>query len=285
MVGKIITMKTITIKLVLLLIISASGFAQQQNFTMPLKGLCAHRGGMDTHPENTIPAFRYSIESGVQMIEFDIQFSKDSVLVIMHDDSVDRTTDGKGNVADLTLKQLKQLDAGIKKGEQFKGTKIPTLEETLAVMPKNIWLNCHLKGGRELGKAVATAIIKSGRITQCLLACDEAAAAAARKESSAIIICNADNRYRQDNAKYVLATINQKAKFLQLLAIGDAEQRKPLIRQLKDNKVLINFFYAARAADAAPLWQEGIDFILVNNLPLFVPEMEKAGIKKVNAIF
>jgi glycerophosphoryl diester phosphodiesterase len=240
---------------------------------------------MDTPPENTIPAFRYSIESGVQMIEFDIQFSKDSVLVIMHDDSVDRTTDGKGNVADLMLKELKQLDAGIKKGEQFKGTKIPTLEETLAIMPKNIWLNCHLKGGKELGKAVAMAVIKSGRLKQCLLACDEEAAAAARKENSSIIICNADNRYRQDNVKYVAATINQKAGFLQLLAIGDAEKRKPFIQQLKQHKILINFFYAAKAADAAPLWQEGIDFILVNDLPLFLPEMEKAGIKKVNALF
>lgn len=277
-------MRRLTIQL-LLLFISASAFAQQRNITMPLRGLCAHRGGMDTHPENTIPAFRYSIESGVQMIEFDIQFSKDSVLVIMHDDSVDRTTDGKGNVADLTFKELKQLDAGIKKGEQFKGTKIPTLEETLAIMPKNIWLNCHLKGGRELGKAVALAVIKSGRLNQCLLACDEEAATAARKENSSIIICNADNRYRQDNAKYVAATINQKAGFLQLLAIGDAEKRKPFIQQLKAEKILINFFHAAKAADAAPLWQEGIDFILVNNLPLFLPEMEKAGIKKVNAQF
>jgi glycerophosphoryl diester phosphodiesterase len=278
-------MKKNIIKLILLLVISVRGFAQEQNFSMPLKGLCAHRGGMDTHPENTIPAFKYSIESGVQMIEFDIQFSKDSVLVIMHDDSVDRTTDGKGNLADLTLEQLKQLDAGVKKGNQFKGTKIPTLEETLAIMPKNIWLNCHLKGGSQLGKAVALVVIKSGRLRQCLLACDEEAAAAARKESNAIIICNADNRYRQDNAKYVSATINQKAGFLQLLAIGDAEKRKPFIKQLKDNKILINFFYAAKAEDVAALWQEGIDFILVNNLPVFLPEMEKAGIKKVNAIF
>src|SRR4051812_14686979 len=73
--------------------------AQGANYTMPVKGLCAHRGGMDTHPENTIPAFKNAVAQGVQMIEFDIQFSRDSALVIMHDETVDRTTNGSGKVS------------------------------------------------------------------------------------------------------------------------------------------------------------------------------------------
>ncbi len=259
--------------------------AQTQQYAMPQRGLCAHRGGLDTHPENTFPAFKNAIAAGVQMIEFDIHFSKDSVLVIMHDDTVDRTTDGTGKVDDLTLAELKQLDAGIRKGLEFKGARVPTLEETLAIMPRNIWLNCHLKGEERLGRAVAAMIARSGRLHQCVLACSEAAAAGARQVVPEILICNADNKYRQDNRAYSEATIREKAQFIQLLAVGSAEERKPFIQQLRNNHVMINYYYASKAEDAAPLWHSGIDFILVNNLPLFLPEMKKAGIVPVQDKF
>jgi glycerophosphoryl diester phosphodiesterase len=256
-------------------------YAQQEDYAMPEKGLCAHRGGMDTHPENTIVAFKNAIAAGVQMIEFDIQFSKDSVLVIMHDETVDRTTNGTGRISGLTLAQIKQLDAGIKKGNQFSGTRVPTLEETLTVMPRNIWLNCHLKGNASLGKAVALMVKKSGRLHQSLLACSEVAAAGARESVPEITICNADNKYRQDNRRYVQATIDQNASFIQLVAVGTSQERRPFIQQLKNNDVRINYFYASKPESAAELWNSGIDFILVNNLPLFIPEMEKYGIEKV----
>lgn len=219
------------------------------------------------------------------MIEFDIQFSKDSVLVIMHDDTVDRTTGGSGRIADMTLAQIRQLDAGVKMGPVFTGTRVPTLQETLAMMPRNIWLNCHLKGGAALGKAVALLVERSGRAHQCLLACSEEAAAGAREAVAGIIICNADNKYRQDNRQYVLATIREKAPFIQLLALGTAEERKPFIEQLRRNRVSINYYYAARAEEAAELWNSGIDFILVNNLPLFLPVMKNYGIKEVKNEF
>lgn len=260
---------------------SKSALAQSKTYTMPLRGICAHRGGLDTHPENTLPAFKNAIAMGVQMIEFDIHLSKDSVLVIMHDDAVDRTTNGTGKIADLTLAQIKELDAGIKKGEAFAGAKVLTLEETLAMMPRNIWLNCHLKGGAAVGKATALMVAKTGRLQQCLLASSEEASVAARQAVPSIIICNAENRYRQDNKQYVAATIQMKAPFIQLLAIGTAEERQPFIRQLKDNQVLINYYYATKSEQAKELWDAGIDFILVNNLPLFVPELKKNGIEPV----
>ena len=208
-----------TVLVVAAIIIRTGAVAQQIAYTMPEKGLCAHRGGMDTHPENTIPAFRNAIASGAQMIEFDIQFSKDSVLVIMHDETVDRTTNGTGKVSSLELTQIKQLDAGTKKGSQFHHTQVATLEETLTIMPRNIRLNCHLKGDAGLGKAVALMVKKSGRIHQCLPACSEDAAAGARQSVPEIIICNAENKYRRNNAQYIQATILQKAAFIQLVAV------------------------------------------------------------------
>ena len=79
---------------------------------LPQRGICAHRGANNTHPENTIAAFKEAIRLGVHMIEFDVQMSKDGELVVIHDKSVDRTTNGQGKVSDLSLIELKHLDAG-----------------------------------------------------------------------------------------------------------------------------------------------------------------------------
>ncbi|MCB1086135.1 MAG: glycerophosphodiester phosphodiesterase, partial [Verrucomicrobiae bacterium] len=143
---------------------------------MPARGLCAHRGAMTTHPENTLPAFEEALRLGAQMIEFDVQLTRDGALVLMHDATIDRTTTQQGQVADLTLSDLKRADAGVRKNARFAGTRIPTFEEALAVMPRNVWLNCHLKGGAELGAAAARVIEKTGRRHQAFLAATAGAA-------------------------------------------------------------------------------------------------------------
>src|SRR5687767_2479124 len=91
----------------------------------------AHRGASGYAPENTIAAFDKGVEMKADYIEIDVQRSKDGELVIIHDTKVDRTTDGTGNVKDLTFEQIRSLDAGSWKGEQFKGEKIPTFDEIL----------------------------------------------------------------------------------------------------------------------------------------------------------
>ncbi|MDO5565363.1 MAG: glycerophosphodiester phosphodiesterase family protein, partial [Planctomycetia bacterium] len=103
---------------------------------LPSRGVCAHRGETVVFPENTVSAFREAARLGAHQIEFDVCVTKDGKLVVMHDLSVDRTTNGTGRIADLTFDEIRRLDAGIKKGEQFKGTKVPTLEEALDVMPR-----------------------------------------------------------------------------------------------------------------------------------------------------
>ncbi|MBT2637650.1 glycerophosphodiester phosphodiesterase family protein [Bacillus sp. ISL-39] len=91
----------------------------------------AHRGAAGYAPENTIAAFDMGLEMKADYIEIDVQRSKDGELVIIHDTTVDRTTDGTGKVGELTLEELRSLDAGSFKGEQFAGEKIPTFEEIL----------------------------------------------------------------------------------------------------------------------------------------------------------
>ena len=93
----------------------------QGSIRLPKRGLCAHRGAMDTHPENTLSAFREAIRSGAHMIEFDVRLTADGVPVIIHDPSVDRTTDGEGEVGGLTCAEIKELDAGKWKGPEFEG--------------------------------------------------------------------------------------------------------------------------------------------------------------------
>ncbi|MEH7082609.1 glycerophosphodiester phosphodiesterase family protein [Neobacillus drentensis] len=91
----------------------------------------AHRGASGYAPENTIAAFDKGVDMKADYIEIDVQRSKDGKLVIIHDTKVDRTTDGTGYVKDLTFDQIRSLDAGSWKGEQFKGEKIPTFDEIL----------------------------------------------------------------------------------------------------------------------------------------------------------
>lgn len=91
----------------------------------------AHRGLSPGYPENTLSAFRSAIELGADVIEVDLQATKDGIIVLLHDDTVDRTTDGQGFVSNYTFAELRQLDAGSHAGLEFVGDLIPTLEEAL----------------------------------------------------------------------------------------------------------------------------------------------------------
>jgi len=94
----------------------------------------AHRGGAGLAPENTLAAFRKAIELGVDVLEMDMHVTRDGEIVILHDDTLERTTDGRGLVQDLTLAELKRLDAGSRFGPQYKGEPIPTLREVIALV-------------------------------------------------------------------------------------------------------------------------------------------------------
>ncbi|WP_035464822.1 glycerophosphodiester phosphodiesterase [Algoriphagus vanfongensis] len=252
---------------------------------LPEKGLCAHRGGMDNRPENTLPAFEYSIEKGVQMIEFDVQFSKDSALVIIHDDTVDRTTNGKGKVEDLTLAELKALDAGSWFGSEYIGTQIPTLEETLRLMPQNIWINCHLKGGEALAVAVAKEILKQNREHQVLLTAEEQAIRAAKAYDQNILVSNVEGSYRNMPLVYAESTLDLGANGLQFRIPNEGKIPEKAIEILRKKGIIINYFYAKNPSELEDLWNQGMGFILVNELEIFTQEAKKIGITPVKPIF
>ena len=105
----------------------------------------AHRGFSGVAPENTIAAFRKAIDVGADMFELDVLLSKDGRVVVIHDDTLERTTDGEGPVATRTLEELRALDAGSWFNPEFAGERIPTLEETLELAQDRILVNIEIK--------------------------------------------------------------------------------------------------------------------------------------------
>ena len=109
--------------------------------------VAAHRGWCEKYPENTMEAFRAALEIGVDQIETDVRVTKDGELVLIHDQTVDRTTLSQGRVCDFTLAELRGMDAGSKKGEEFRGARIPTLRELFELVKDHptITLDLELK--------------------------------------------------------------------------------------------------------------------------------------------
>src|ERR1700748_2142561 len=91
----------------------------------------AHRGEHLHHPKNTMAAFQAAIDAGADYFELDVRTTSDGKFVIMHDNTLDRTTNGTGEVYKHTFDEIRALDAGAKFSAQFKGTQVPTLEEAL----------------------------------------------------------------------------------------------------------------------------------------------------------
>lgn len=97
-------------------------------------------------PENTLPAFRRAVEIGARAIEFDVHLTRDGVPVVIHDEFLDRTTNGTGEVAHTTFDELRKLDAGSWFGEKFAGERVPTLDEVLALArDAGIGVNVEIK--------------------------------------------------------------------------------------------------------------------------------------------
>ncbi|MFD1039210.1 glycerophosphodiester phosphodiesterase [Virgibacillus byunsanensis] len=111
--------------------------------------IIAHRGASKLAPENTMPAFKLAYRLDAEGIETDVHLTKDNIPVLIHDELVNRTTNGTGYIKDYTYDQLKQLDAGSWFNSKFAGTTILTLEEFLQwAQDKSLYLNIELKNNK-----------------------------------------------------------------------------------------------------------------------------------------
>ena len=112
--------------------------------TLPRPTIFAHRGASAHAPENTLAAFELALAQGAEGIELDAKLSADGHVVVIHDATVDRTTDGHGRVKDMSLADLRSLGAGLFFAEKYRGEKVPTLEEVFEALGKRIFINVEL---------------------------------------------------------------------------------------------------------------------------------------------
>jgi glycerophosphoryl diester phosphodiesterase len=111
-------------------------------FSHPI--IFGHRGACAHAPENTIASFRLAVDQGADFIELDAKLSVDDQVMVIHDQTVDRTTNGSGRVNKLTCAELQKLDAGSRFNAKFAGEKIPTLDEVFKAVGKDIFINVEL---------------------------------------------------------------------------------------------------------------------------------------------
>jgi glycerophosphoryl diester phosphodiesterase len=112
---------------------------------LPHPTVIAHRGDKTCAPENTLAAFILAADKGADAIEFDVQLTADEQVVLMHDPTVDRTTNGTGKVSSYNLTALRDLDAGVWFSKEFKGERVPTLDEVFEILGKRLHMNIELK--------------------------------------------------------------------------------------------------------------------------------------------
>lgn len=128
--------------------------------------IVGHRGAAAWAPENTLAGFRKAAALGVRWVEFDVRLSADGRVILLHDDTVDRTTNGHGEAADLSFADLQKLDAGAWFGAAFRGERVPGLTETIALLGElNLGAIVELKPapGQEVATAWAVTALLSER--------------------------------------------------------------------------------------------------------------------------
>jgi glycerophosphoryl diester phosphodiesterase len=170
-----------------------------------------HRGAAGHAPENTLASFGTAAELGARWVEFDVRLTKDGSVVVFHDDTLERTTDGRGRVSDTTLTQVGKLDAGRWFGGRFAGERVPTLEDALKALERlRLGANIELKSDSdpareaETGRAVALALraswpkaLPAPLISSFRLPALQAAGQAAPEFPRALLVIELDQDWRQ----------------------------------------------------------------------------------------
>lgn len=142
-------------------------------------GVIAHRGAHEHAPENTLPAFQAAIDLGADWVELDLHTTADGGLVIIHNGTVDGQTNGTGAVREMTLAEIRALDAGVKFDSSFAGTKIPTADEAFALMKGKVGVYLDVKSAPP--ESVVALIRRHGMFSSTIVYDDTASLAAMRR--------------------------------------------------------------------------------------------------------
>jgi len=221
----------------------------------------AHRGFSGQCPENTLEAFEQAVALEADFVEFDVRSSRDGAIVIMHDATVDRTTDGKGEVTSLSLAQLKSLNASYWSGPHDTGARlsaparphapIPTLEEALALLAGRVFLNIQVyTQGQGALEGVCKLYRRFGlRDSAFLMVSSFAVGEAVRAFDKAVEICVGESREDLARRQNLGIRFVQPTRNLVTPAFCEEIQRR---------RLFANMFYANTAEDCSRYMGMGI---------------------------
>ena len=225
--------------------------------SLPSRGVGAHRGGIREAPENTLAAFRSAVSLGVHQIEFDLRRTADGEIVVLHDESVDRTTDGSGRLSELRFEEVRRLDAG-------RGERVPTLEEALGVLPRDVWINIQIKRGEPIAGDVARRLVEADRIDQSFVACGNAAGRELQQGHPSLQICNLARQASRE--AYLEHAVASGSAFIQFHYLR-GPMESGLVARAHREGLKVNFVCSAKPSDSEllALFDTGVDFVLVDD--------------------
>ncbi len=238
---------------------------QRNDLSVPYPRLCAHRGFNTVAPENSLPAFGAAVALGASEIEMDVRKAGDGELVVCHDDSIDRISNGSGLIRDLTFARLRSFDFGINHGPHFAGLRIPTLEEVMKVFAGRVIINLHIKsvGGKPFPSNVMQRIVeliyKYGFEKRIYFMANGDVMQTALAVAPEIQRCMAAGSTPWEIVENALRWQCSKVQLFK------PNFNEAMIRNAHENGIRCNVFYSDDPEEARNFLSMGIDTILTND--------------------
>ena len=240
----------------------------------PYPRICAHRGFSKAAPENTMAAFGAAVALGAPEIELDVRFSKDGVPMAIHDDFLERVSNGTGVIQDHTLEELKKLDFGVHFNEKFAGTTISTFEEVLAKFARQVIINLHIKSvgetyPEEYFKKIIALLEKYDMMEHVYFMATPEIYDVAMKYAPQIPRCMSADAGAWEIVDNAIKCNCQKVQFF------TPYYNQEMIDRAKAHGMICNLFFSDTPEDIPRLFEMGIDTILTNDYHLVAKAAEK----------
>lgn len=241
----------------------------------PYPRVIAHRGGGSLAPENTLAAIRISAQRGFAGVEFDVMLSRDSVPVLIHDETLERTTNGRGTVANAAWKDLATLDAGGRFAAAFAGEPLPRYADAArCCVELGLWANVEIKPAagveRETGAIVAessAALWQSSAVAPLLSSFSidalEAAAAAAPGLARGLLVDAIPKAWRDAATRLRCVSLHCSVKHL----------TRAQVRAVKDAGYALLCYTVNDPETARQLYGWGVDAVVTDRIDLVLPEI------------
>lgn len=233
---------------------------------MPYPRLCAHRGYNTVAPENTMPAFGAAVAMGAQEIEFDLWATKDGEIVTAHDPNLERVSNGKGNIWEHTLSELKALDFGSRFSEKYKNLRLPTFEEILQKLAGRVIMNIHVKiwdvGASDSCIEKIASLLEKYDCTRHVyfMSANTERLLEMRRRLPEASYCQGAGKNHEEMIRKAIEHKLDKVQFVYWYPYD-----KAMIEKCHENGIVCNFCEADKVNDAKSVLDMGIDCVLTND--------------------